>query len=565
MCFERFRRFSLVPGTLLLVATLAVADGLTPTPVNSAPPELSSARATMETFLNAFYATDGADLKEAARCMDLSEIPAGLREAMSGDFALQLKDVLDRTELIDVSKISGDPNGPPWVLRVGEAAKLVISRVEDGRWLFSRETINELGGLRDIAEERGVVQGVEKPVEEKTVSGWLRSMAPETLRHRRLILEGWQWIGMAALLLLGFVVNRILLLFLAGPALKLLRIKFGEIREEKVRYVLRPLGLLAMLILWWFGLIWLGLPVSVLRWYAAFVGVALIVVACLSAYRLVDVLCGVLSRRAAETENRFDDLLVPLIRKSLKILIVVIGIVLVSQAFDQDLTGLLAGLGIGGLALALAAQDTIGNLFGSLTVLLDRPFQVGDWIKVEDVEGTVEEVGFRSTRVRTFYNSLISLPNSHLTSAAVDNLGLRQYRRWSTRLGLAYDTTPESIDAFCEGVRELIRQHPQTWKGSFHVYFNEFGASSLEVMLYVFFQTPDWAEELKARHRLAVDIVRMARELGVEFAFPTQTLYLRKEEWSRESWMPQEYREGAGKLEEKARKIAQEISDPTKD
>lgn len=528
---DRFLFLALI--LLLFFSGLGSAEeSNSPTLVPTPAPELSSPRATMETFLKAFYAEGGPDLDEAASCLDLSRLPTGLRGSLGRDLAVQLKAVLDRSEYIDVSKISGSPDGPSWKLKLGEDGEVVLSRLPDGRWLFSGDTVENLGRLYSLVESKKVVEGVEKTVTDRSVGGWLRKRVPSGLRDRHFLLEAWQWMGLAILILLGFILNRLFLLILMGPILSLLRRRFQEIRGERVRYLLRPVGMLMMLLLWWFGLMWLALPVSFLSWYAGFVEIALIVVLCLTAYRLVEIISGVLERRAAQTENKFDDLLVPLIRKSLKVLIVVIGAILVSQAFGQDLKALLAGLGIGGLALALAAQDTIGNLFGSLTVLLDRPFQVGDWVKIGDVEGTVAEVGFRSTRIRTFYDSMISLPNSHLTSAAVDNLGLRQYRRWSTRLGLAYDTPPEKVEAFCEGVRELVRRHPQTRKDSFHVYFNEFGSSSLEILFYIFFQCPDWSEELRARHRLAVEILQLAAALGVEFAFPTQTLYLRKEEWN---------------------------------
>jgi MscS family membrane protein len=208
----------------------------------------------------------------------------------------------------------------------------------------------------------------------------------------------------------------------------------------------------------------------------------------------------------------------------------------------------------------------VSNLFGSLTVLTDRPFQVGDWVVVGDVEGTVEEVGFRSTRIRTFYDSLISLPNSNLIKASVDNLGDRTYRRWSTTLALTYDTPPEKIDAFCEGVRELIRRHPYTRKDYFHVYFNNFGDASLNIMLYMFFKAPDWATELRERHRLGVDILRLAAELGVEFAFPTQTVYLRNEEWEAPAAAGEGYPETSRHLVEGARRRARElIKDATKE
>jgi MscS family membrane protein len=297
----------------------------------------------------------------------------------------------------------------------------------------------------------------------------------------------------------------------------------------------------------------------VFRLYYTAVRAVAIVVVVVVAYRLVDVLSNVLSRRAERSDTRFDDLLVPLVRKSLKVFVVAIGLVLVAETIGQDITALLAGLGLGGLALALAAQDTVRNLFGSLTILLDRPFQVGDWVVVGEVEGTVEEVCFRSTRIRTFYNSLITLPNANLISASVDNLGDRRYRRWKTILALTYDTPPEKIDAFCEGVRELIRSHPYSRKDYFHVYFNDFGGASLDILLYTFFETPDWATELRERHRLGVDILRLAGELGVEFAFSTQTVYLRNEEWSLPQTAGPDYAEASERLMRGARAEARRL------
>ena len=189
-------------------------------------------------------------------------------------------------------------------------------------------------------------------------------------------------------------------------------------------------------------------------------------------------------------------------------------------------SAVMGALGIGGVALAFAAKDTISNFFGSMTVLADRPFGIGDWVVVGDVEGTVERLGFRSTRVRTFYNSVVTIPNSRMADTNVDNYGKRQYRRVRVMLSLTYDTPPEKIDAFCEGIRELIRLHPYTRKDYYHVYFNKFAASSLDVLLYAFFQVPDWSTELRERHKLFNDILRLAKRIGVDFAFPTQTLLM---------------------------------------
>jgi MscS family membrane protein len=255
-----------------------------------------------------------------------------------------------------------------------------------------------------------------------------------------------------------------------------------------------------------------------------------VVAAVWTAFIVIDMFIGLLLKKAAKTETKFDDLLIPLVSKSLKALAVCVGVLTGADALNLPLAGLVGGLGIGGLALAMASKDAVSNLFGSFTVLVDRPFEVGDWVITPGAEGTVEAVGFRSTRIRTFYNSQITVPNSLLTTAMVDNMGRRRYRRVKTTLGVQYNTTPAQMDAFCEGVRELIRRNPYTRKDYYHVYFNEFGSSSLDVMLYCFLECPDWAIELRERHRLLLDILRLADRLGVQFAFPTRTMHLFQED-----------------------------------
>ena len=281
---------------------------------------------------------------------------------------------------------------------------------------------------------------------------------------------------------------------------------------------------------WWAGLGALGLPGAILESLLLASRFAAIVAVVWTTYRAADLAAEILAERAKATEGRTDDLLVPLVRKSLKVFVTAFGLVFIADNLDVNVSSLLAGLGLGGIAIALAAQDTIKNLFGSITVLFDRPFSVGDWVVIEDTEGTVEELGFRSTRIRTFYNSVITLPNATLIDAAVDNYGSRTYRRWKTVLSLTWDTPPDKIEAFCEGARELIRRHPYTRKDYYHVYLNDFGASDLQVLLYMFFNTPDWSTELRERHRLGVDILRLAQALGVSFAFPTRTVLLKQDD-----------------------------------
>lgn len=249
----------------------------------------------------------------------------------------------------------------------------------------------------------------------------------------------------------------------------------------------RPVGLFVQCVTWYAATKLIGLPTTLLAVLLIGLKYFSVIAGVWTSFHLIDLAARLARRRASNTRSRFDDLLVPLLTKSLKFAAVCLGLVICVNAFDLKVVGLLGGLGIGGMALAFASQDAIANVFGSLTVLLDRPFEVGDWIVSEGVEGTVESVGFRSTRVRTFYNSLITLPNSRFTNSAVDNMGQRQFRRFKTSICVHYDTTPEQIDAFCEGIRELIRRHPYTRKDYYHVYFNDFNDSSLNILLYCFF------------------------------------------------------------------------------
>ena len=149
--------------------------------------------------------------------------------------------------------------------------------------------------------------------------------------------------------------------------------------------------------------------------------------------------------------------------------------------------GLVSGLGIGGLAVALAAKDTLANFFGSITIFVDRPFRMGDWIRTSAAEGTVEEVGFRSTRIRTFYNSVVSVPNSSLANSEIDNLGMREYRRLKTILNLTYDTSPEQMEAFVEGIKAIVKANSNFRQDYYEIHFHAFGAHSLDVLVYVFF------------------------------------------------------------------------------
>ena len=233
-----------------------------------------------------------------------------------------------------------------------------------------------------------------------------------------------------------------------------------------------------------------------------------------------------LLEKAGMTETRLDDQLVPLVRQTANVFVVLVGTLFVLSNLNVDVGALIAGLGIGGLAVALAAQDTIKNLLGGVTVLADRPFQVGDWIVVGDTEGTVEKVGFRSMRVRTFKESLVTVPNGHLADHIVDNMGVRPYRRYDTTLHLPLSTPTEKVQAFCEGVRALLHANERVRQDYFFCELERIGDSTLEILLYCFFAAPDWGAELRAKHILNLDILRLAHSLGLELSAPASAVRL---------------------------------------
>jgi len=396
------------------------------------------------------------------------------------------------------------------------------SKDEQIRWLFDTNNNEALVDVLEVLQKQAPKNSVSinQPFSLK-----LLDSIPDQLKGSILGLQSWQWIGIFLFVLIGVIVDFLFKLLSIQGMRRFIK------RTEQINYqhlpddMLRPFGLMFMALVWWIGLKVLILP----EWASVVLVLAVKFLISVSgvwaAYRLVDLISAWFKHKASQTSNKLDDALVPLVQRTLKIFITIIGLIFVADSLQINVTGLLAGLGLGGLAFALAAKDLAQNLFGTVTILVERTFSVGDWVLIGDVEGTVEDISFRSTRIRTFYDSIITLPNSNMITTPVDNYGERRYRRYSSKLGLSYDTPPDKIEAFCEGVREIVRLHPYMRKDSYQVYFNGYADSALEILVYVFWKAPDWATELRERHRFLLDVLRLARDLGVEFAYPTQTVF----------------------------------------
>jgi MscS family membrane protein len=241
--------------------------------------------------------------------------------------------------------------------------------------------------------------------------------------------------------------------------------------------------------------------------------------------RLVDPLTAVIQDGLAKSDEVTSQQFTPIIRSSLRFVIFALAGVLLIQNLGYQVSSLIAGLGIGGLAVALAAQDTLANVFGTVVMLTDRPFQVGDWVLMAGVEGTVEEIGFRSTRIRTWGKSLVVVPNKLLTSQTIENWSAMPVRRVKQTLSLTYGTSREKMETFVQRVRALLAEDAAVDQRFHMVNFTDFGASSLDILVYYFTRTTAWAEYMNERQRINLEMMRIAEEVGVSFAFPTQTLH----------------------------------------
>ena len=355
----------------------------------------------------------------------------------------------------------------------------------------------------------------------------LLELLPRIGTNKIIGLAIWQHVGILILAFLSFLIHKVFTFIFRRTILNFLtRSGHEKIADRYILPVARPSSLFLVVLLLVVLVPVLQLPITTAKYVISILKALLPLFGIIVFYKIADILSLYLERLASNTESTLDDQLVPLFRKTLKTFIVVVGGLFVLENLNIPILPLLTGLSIGGLAFALAAQDTIKNFFGSLMIFIDKPFQIGDWITSGSIDGTVEEVGFRSTRIRTFRNSVVYIPNGHLADSTIDNHGLRKFRRFYTTLSLTYDTPSHVIEVFVEGLRDIVRNHPNTRKDFFEIHFNDMGASSLNIMMYIFFEVPTWSEELRARHEVLIEIVELADHLDVNFAFPTQTLHV---------------------------------------
>lgn len=245
-----------------------------------------------------------------------------------------------------------------------------------------------------------------------------------------------------------------------------------------------------------------------------------------SAYRAADVFTALFEQRALLTVDKFDDMLVSFLSNGAKAVIIVLGAITVAQVWFSEIAGVLTGLGLGGLAFALAAQDTAKNLFGSVTIMLDRPFNIGDWVLTPSVEGTIEEIGFRSTKVRTFADAVVTIPNSVMSNDPITNWSRMGKRRINFQLKVSYQTTAEQLQQCIQSLRTILEEHPEVHPETILVYFERFGENSLNIFVYFFTNTTNWKKFLEVQEDINFKIMALLEELGVFVALPSRSVYI---------------------------------------
>lgn len=447
----------------------------------------------------------------------------GLDSATAIRRAIKLKQILDGRGLyVHLNKI---PKNTDYVDSISNEAiytpfpqllpEVYLEKVGN-KWYYSAETIDDIPELHKNVYPFG--------------ADVLLRIFPKTGDSKFLGLKAWQWLGIGLLLVLSYLLHfllsqffRILIRYLSKS-----RLHFEFITIPHLKQMARYLSLFVIGYLVRAILPALQFNIETSQFVQKGVSIYLIVIATLIVLLVITISSDHGEDLASRTENRMDEQLIPLIRRILKIIVVIIATVWILEILTVNITALIAGVSIGGLALALAAQDTVKNLIGSVMIFIDQPFQMGDYVIGNDFEGTIEEVGFRTTRIRGIDTAVIAVPNGVLSNLAVKNLGVRNMRLFNILIGLTYDSKPEQIQDFIARLKELILTNEHLDHETYYVYFREFGDSAIKIMFRCYIKSDSFPFELEVKETLLLDIMRTASDVGVSFAFPSTSVYIEK-------------------------------------
>ncbi len=345
-----------------------------------------------------------------------------------------------------------------------------------------------------------------------------------------------QYLWAATILLFGFIFKTLLSKLITGVIFKLVK-RFSD-EEGQIslkRFLIQPLEMVVFLVFLFFAVNVLNYPfrfggpvlqISLFRIYQIFIIAAITWVIT----RFIDFVGMMFQRRASHTTSKLDDQLIPFFKDFTKVLVYIFAfLVVLGSVFGVNVAAIVASLGVGGLAIAFAAKESLENLLASFTIFLDHPFVIGDLVEVGGITGVIEKIGFRSTRIRTLEKTFVTVPNKSMIDKPLNNLSLRTFRRVQFDVNLTYDTSSAQIKAITTELQEFIDNHPQTNQDG-RIRFQNLGASSKDVMVLYFVEALDWNEFINIKEEVAYKIVEVVERHRADFAFPTQTLHVYKEQ-----------------------------------
>jgi MscS family membrane protein len=449
-------------------------------------------------------------------CFELSEENQSDAERLAG----QLLQVLDAKGLfIQINDFPEEANPfdeasePIEHYELHKELPILYVKKSDLGWNYAQESVNAVSGLYSETFS--------------SISLWFQNLLPQFFSEPLLLnLRPWQMLWLSVLVFSGLFLGFLMHSVIGARIRKAIQNRGHKMDAALYARVRIPTILLStgLMLLWGVSDLQLTIKPSLFLYYCAKGMISLSVV--MLSLRLIDVFGRILEEKAAETEGRMDDQLVPVAIRVAKLFAALVGLIFVLQNIGVNVSALIASLGVGGIAIALAAKDTLANVFGSITIFTDRPFQVGDVVSIDGVVGSVEDVGLRSTRIRTPSNSLLSIPNATVANSKIDNLGARDFRRTKVILGLTYGTSTKDINAFVEGVRAILEATEEVKKDNYEVHFVEFGPSSLDIITSFYLKVEGWHHEMVVRSKINMEIIRLSEKLGVDFAFPSQSIYV---------------------------------------
>lgn len=496
--------------------------------------QLRHPRATMRTFLEEMRFFDAGGRDHVVRSMDLENLEESVQREEERLLAHYLKQIIDRIGFVIYQEIPNDPDQPDAYVHFRHGAgNIVIApfTTDDGNteWRFTADTLRSLRSLYTAIEDMPAVEGVYRvkhPSAYFAIRSFLRGRAP-VLLQRVGLLEGWQWLSIVLFLLtsvfLAYLLTGFVLWLLRRRGSWLEAIAAGRIRIALVW----PLRMTLIGLLWYLKVGAFGLPEVIsdpVRSIAASVAIAS---GLWLSYRGIG-LAGEFSNQTIGTSGH-KAVFTSLSFGVLRIVLVVAAALLLAEAWDLPYSSVLAGLGVGGLALALAAKQTVQNMIAGFTLFADNPLSVGDLCRYGGKLGTVEQIGLRSTRIRSRDRTVVSVPNAEFANMQLENFAKRDRILLRTTLGLRYETTPEQLRFVLAELRRLLIGHPRVDRDPARVRFVGFGAYSVDLEVYAYVLTPDWNEFLGIQEDLFLRMMKIVSESGTQFAFPSQVNYLARD------------------------------------